>query len=319
MINRKIGIIAFLLCFCFHVMIFGAFAASTSDAVEPIVPENESSLTISYRYGETAFSGVQVKLYKVATVSADFKYTLTSSFETTGLVLNGIKSTSEWNVVRSTLEAHILAYGITPSAVLTTDTDGKVHIDTLGTGIYLAIVDQIEQDNMYYYFESSLTALPGLSDDGHWQYQVSVNAKAEALPPIGPDEKEELKVLKLWKGDEGQTDRPKNVEVEIFRNGTSYKTVELSEENNWSYSWSADDDGSKWTVIEKNVPKGYAMTVEEKDSSFVITNTFSQSSPDDPIGPPTGDTSNMLVYILLMSASGCLMLIIGIAGKRKSS
>ena len=73
-----------------------------------------------------------------------------------------------------------------------------------------------------------LIALPGIEPDGRWQYQVSVNAKGEVLPPVDPDEEAELKVLKLWRGDEGRNDRPKSIEVEIFCNGSSYKTVILS-------------------------------------------------------------------------------------------
>ena len=64
--NRNTGIIVLSLCFLFHLMPYQALAASTSDAVEPIVPENACSLTVSYQYGETAFSDVEVKLYRIA-------------------------------------------------------------------------------------------------------------------------------------------------------------------------------------------------------------------------------------------------------------
>ena len=97
--NSKKGIIVFLLCFCFRLMPYQVMAASTSDAVEPIMPEKECSLTISYCCGETAFSGVEVKLYRIAEVSADFQYTLTQPFEASGLILNGIQTVGEWNVV----------------------------------------------------------------------------------------------------------------------------------------------------------------------------------------------------------------------------
>ena len=126
-----------------------------------------------------------------------------------------------------------------------------------------------------------------------------------------------LSVLKLWRGDEDRNDRPKSIEVEIFCNGNSYKTVILSEENHWAYSWSAKDDGSRWTVVERNVPQGYTMTVEERGSSFVLTNTWTPTYPDDPDKPPqTGDTSNILLYIMLMIGSGSALIILGISGKK---
>ena len=313
--NRKIGILLILLYIC--LMPCQVMAASTSDAVEPIMPENACSLTASYCYGETAFSDMQVNLYRIAEVSADFQYTLTQSFAATGLTLNGIRTTGEWNVVRATLEAHILAHSIVPEASSVTNQDGQASFEMLKTGMYLATVSQAEQNGVYYLFDSTLIALPTLDSDGHWQYQSSVNAKGEMLPPVDPDEKAEFKVLKLWRGDEGRTDRPKSIEVEIFCNGNSYKTVTLSEENHWAYSWSAADDGARWTVVERNVPKGYTATVEERRDTFVLTNTRIPSGPDVPVKPPqTGDTTNIMLYVLLMIGSGCMLIILGITGKK---
>ena len=317
MINRKIWILFILLCLCFHLMPCQVMAASTSDAVEPIIPENECSLTVSYCCGETAFSGIQVKLYRIAEVSADFRYTLAQSFAASGLILDGIRTSGEWDVVRSTLEAHILAYNIAPEFTSVTNEDGQVSFESLKTGMYLAIVNQVEQDDLHYRFDSALIALPGLGSDGRWQYQVSVNAKGEVLPPVDPDEKIEFKVLKLWRGDEGRSDRPESVEVEIFRDGISYEKVVLSEEKHWSYTWSAKDDGANWSVVERNVPQGYTMTVEERESSFVITNTLISSTPDDPDNPPqTGDTSNIMLYVLLMTLSGTMLIILGVIRKK---
>ena len=317
MINRKIGILFILLCLCFHLMPCQVMAASTSDAVEPIIPENECSLTASYCCGETAFSGIQVKLYRIAEVSADFRYTLAQSFAASGLILDGIRTTGEWDVVRSTLEAHILAYNIAPEFTSVTNENGQVSFELLKTGMYLAIDNQVEQDDLHYRFDSALIALPGLGSDGRWKYQESVNAKGELLPPIDPDEKAELKVLKLWRGDEGRNDRPKSIEVEIFHNGSSYKTVILSQENNWAYSWPVTDDASVWTVVERNVPQGYTMTVEERGATFVLTNTWTPTDPDDPDKPPeTGDTSNIMMYVLMMIVSGSMLIFVGIRAKK---
>lgn len=317
MINKKVRILVVLLCICFHMLPNQVMAASTSDAVEPIIPENACSLTISYCYGETAFGDMEVKLYQIAEVSADFKYTLTQTFENSGLILNGIRTAGEWNVVRSTLEAHILANNIAPQVTALTNEEGNATFENLKTGMYLAIVSRAEQDGLHCRFDSALIALPGLGSDGRWQYQVSVNAKGEVLPPVDPDEIIEFKVLKLWRGDEGRNDRPKTIEVEIFCDGNSRETVVLSEENNWSYTWTAVDDGSTWTVVERNVPQGYTMTLEERQSTFVLTNTWTPTNPDDPEKPPkTGDTSNIMLHALLMTGSGSMLIILGVIGKK---
>ena len=314
MINKKIGILFVLLCLCLRLLPYPALAASTSDAVEPILPEKECSLTLSYCYADTALSGAEVKLYRVAEVSQDYQYTLTQSFEESYLILDGIQTTGEWNVARTTLEAYILAYDLAPEFTSVTNEDGQASFEALKTGMYLAIVSRTDRN---YRFDSALIPLPGLGPDGCWQYQTSVNGKAEALPPADPDEEVEFKVLKLWKGDENQENRPKSVEVEIFCNGSSHETVVLSEENHWAYTWSAKDDGSEWTVMERNVPEGYTVTLENRQSTFVLTNTWTSTKPNDPgKHPQTGDTLNLLPYILVMSGAGILLIILGTAGKK---
>ena len=315
MLKRKTGIIMLVLCVFFQLMLLGAQAASTLDAVEPINTENKCSREISYCYGDTAFSGAEVKLYKIADVSADFQYTLTEPFEISGIILNGIRTSGEWDVVRSTLEVHILVNGIKPDAVFKTDQNGVVSFDELSTGMYFATVDQITQNDQSFRFDSAVVALPGLGSDGRWQYDVTVNAKPEALPPVDPDTETTLKVVKLWKGEENKSTRPESIEIQIFKNGESFETVILSEENNWSYSWTVKQSNSVWNVTEKNVPQGYTMTVEVRESSFVVTNTYT-TSDNPPDLPQTGDTSNIMLYVILMLISGMVLVALGSARKR---
>ncbi len=317
--KKRAGIILLLVSFCLCLMPCRVQAASTADAIEPISPEKPCALTITYCYGQTPFVGIPVKIYKIAQISADLQFTLHPAFQTTGLDLNGIRTSGEWNVIRSTLEACIVSSGIKADITASTDQNGKIGLEGLESGLYLAVAGRVTQNELTCNFDSALLVLPGLGADGRWEYRVTAAAKAELIPPAEPDKEIELKVLKLWKGDEGRSDRPDGVEIEIFRDGISYTTARLSAENNWSYSWSAKDDGADWTVAERDVPNGYTVTVEEREGAFILTNTLLQSDPTDPPKPPaTGDTTNILTYILLMSASGCALIAVGIAGKRKS-
>ena len=314
MAKRRMGLIAFLLCFCIYLMPLQVLAASTADAKEPIATNQNGFLTVSYCSGGVAFADLPVKLYQIAAVSANYQYTLTPSFGDSKLILNGVQSVGEWNVIRSTLETYILANAIAADFSAVTDAEGKAAFDGLKPGLYLAITERVTQGEVTYVFESALIALPGLGVDGLWQYQVDVTAKSGIVPPGGDDEIEH-KVIKLWKGDNGSADRPSAVEVEIFRNGASYQKVMLSEENHWTYTWSAKDDGSDWKVVERNVPAGYTMTIEERQHAFVITNTLSDG-PGVPPPPQTGDTANIMLYVILMIVSGSVLVILGITGKR---
>ena len=330
------GLIAVLLTVCLCLLPCTALAVTTSDAKEPLLTNQDCSLTIAYRYDTAAFSGLKVKLYRIAEVSEKAYYTLAPSFASSGLVLNGIQTSGEWKVIRSTLESYILANKIEPMMIATTDAAGTVSFTGLQPGMYFAAAVDAALDDVIYAFDSALFALPGLSTEGIWQYQVSSNAKPQVVPPVNPDEVQQFKVLKLWKGDEGRTDRPKKIEVEIYRNAVLAETVILSEENHWSYTWSAKDDGAKWSVIERNVPSGYTMTLEQRETTFILTNSRTPSTPGTPnppdtpdtpdtpgtsnkpsgAPPKTGDTSNLLFYALLMFISGTLLVLLGIAGKR---
>ena len=314
MAKRRVAVIVLLLCLCLSWLPCYAQAASTADAKEPISPDKDCSLTIAYRYDGQSFSNHPVRLYKIADVSADFQYTLTAPFANSGLILNGVQSVSEWNIIRSTLETHILAYDVDADFTDVTDQDGQVCFQALKPGLYLAITEQVIQNDWIYAFDSALVALPGLGADGLWQYEVAVTSKSKAIPPAETDEEIEFKVLKLWKGDKGRSDRPQSIEVEIFRDGVSYQTAILSEENHWTFSWFAKDDGATWKVVERNVPTGYTMMVEERETSFVLTNT---RPPDKPDISQTGDTTNIMLYFVLMNVSGIMLIILGMAGKRK--
>ena len=308
MAKRKCAVVLVLLCLCLCLPIT-ALAANNDIALD-----KECILTITYGHEDSFFADKTVKLYRVADVSADFQYTLTAEFAPSNLVLNGIKTQGEWDVVRSTLESYILGNRIAPTEEVTTNEAGVAWFTQLTPGLYFAAPVEVVEGELTCCFASALVALPGLQA-GRWQYQVAVSAKPEILPPIDPDEKLEFTIVKLWKG-VGDEDSPQAVEVEIFRNEESYALVTLSAENDWFYTWSAPDDGAAWNVLERNVPEGYTMTVEQRDNVFLVTNT----KPGQPTPPPqTGDTTNILLYIILMYISGTMLIILAIAGKRKDN
>lgn len=313
MAKRKVAVISLFLCFCLFFTPQMAKAASTTEAKEPIDTGKVCSLTLSFQHEKASFPDQSVKLYRIAFVSKDFQYTLTSPFASSGLSLNGVKTGAEWNVIQSTLESYLLLQGISPDFTAKTNSEGKALFENLSPGLYLAVTDPVVKDGYSFSFSSALISLPGLSEEGLWQYEVSAKVKIDFLPPIEQDEKIELKLLKLWK-DGGKKTRPNKIEIAIFRNREPFKTVTLSEDNNWTYSWTAEKDGAKWQVAEKNVPSGYTATVSVKENAFVLTNTHKSLRPG---APQTGDTQNLLLYIILMIFFGSMMILLALKGKRK--
>lgn len=316
MVKRRMGAVALLICLCIALTPCVTKAASTSDAKEFIDTDKSCSLTLSYSVGGTPISDVSVRLYMIAEISSDFIYTPTSPFSSSNLILNGIQTVGEWNIIRTTVQSVIIADSISEISSAVTDSDGKVYFDNLKAGLYIAISDPTTVENNVCRFESALISLPNLDTDGLWLYDVSASPKPIVIPPT--EEETELKILKLWNGD-SKSDRPERVEIEIFRNGESYQTVFLTEENNWTYSWKSKIDGAEWKVVERHIPKGYSMTVEEKEDSFILTNTYISSHPEEPKPPETGDTSNVLFYIILLNLVGITLTVLGILGKRQKT
>lgn len=97
-------------------------------------------------------------------------------------------------------------------------------------------------------------------------------------------EKTDIKVVKEWDDNDNQDQiRPENVVVQLYKvvDGKKIavgKKVELSENNDWSYTWKnleTQDQGEDidYTVEEINVPDGYEATVTSDGLySFIIKN-----------------------------------------------
>ena len=103
--------------------------------------------------------------------------------------------------------------------------------------------------------------------------------------------------------------------MDILKNGEKISEQILSEANDWSYAWTAPDDGSVWQAVERDVPEHYTVTVREENNIITITNTTTETVPD-PKPPQTGDNSHIELYVLLMALSGTVLLLLGIAKRR---
>lgn len=95
----------------------------------------------------------------------------------------------------------------------------------------------------------------------------------------------DVKVEKVWKLDDGGK-AADSVTVTLLRDGKEYKTVELSDDNDWKYTWKNLSKGYKYTVEETDVPDGFKVSVDKKGSTFVITNDDIGKEPIKPDETP---------------------------------
>ncbi|MBQ4648223.1 MAG: Cna B-type domain-containing protein [Clostridia bacterium] len=274
--------------------------------------EQTATLTVVYKAEELLFDGLEISLFRVADIGADGAYTLSGDFKDYPVDVKVVKSQEEWRTIATTLTAYIVADGISPAATVKTDEEGKAVFEGLSKGLYLVYGVQSEKNDLIYSFESFFSSLPRPDADGNPQYEVTALPKHTTHVPE-PDELE-YKVVKQWK-DSSSDKRPTSIEIEIFKDGKTVETQTLSAENNWSYSWKAADDGSKWTVVERNIAENYTVSVTEEDTAFIVTNTFKTVIPL----PPMGDVAVVWPYVLALFSVGAILMLLSVGIKRKAN
>ncbi len=283
-------------------------------ALDPIDTERAASLTVQYKRGDTFYDGVEVKVYKIADAAPDGTYEMTADFKAYPVDIYGVSSQLEWKNISDTLAGYAVADNKTPTCKAIADNEGKVRFEGLFAGLYLTLGITVERNGETAVFENFITALPAPQEEGGHLYDVTAYPKCSAFTP--KDEPKEYKIVKLWK-DEGYSDkRPDAVEVDVLRGGEVVYSEKLTAENDWTFKWTAENDGSTWQAVERNVPEGYTVSVANSDGAIVVTNTFDYGQ----IPPPqTGDTAVLWPYIILMAVGGALMLTVAVWRRRREA
>ena len=303
----------FLCMLCMVLFVFSAFKTFETSAKTEVL--NDCSLLINYSKSGVGFEGINVEIHRVAMVLDD-DFEKVKPFSSYPISIDNIVSQDDWKQTASTLESYVKADKIKPYKKAKTSKKGVVKFSNLERGLYLVCSVQAERNNAEYVFDSFLINLPYTKYDEFIKDAV-VNPKSEKVETT--NEKKEYKVTKLWKDSGNKEKRPSSVKIEILKDGVVQKNIKLSKENNWFYSFKAKDDGSKWSVVERNVSLGYRVKVININNSFYVTNTYRENELGGngelnyQDGPSTGDTFPLEFYMITMCVSGLILVIIGIA------
>ncbi len=296
------------ICFCIAVLCAVVLTPITASAAT-VETEKLSSLTVTYKDGDAAFSGLIIKTYRIADVSEDGNYTLCGDFKNYPVSLYGVRSQAEWQSIAYTLASYAVSDGLQPTITEATDENGTVKYEGLYPGMYLTLSVKNENAEQVTAFESFLTAIPMPTDDGTYNYDVTAYPKSTKHTPTA--EEISHKVIKQWK--DGAGERPSEIKVDIYKDGKLQETVTLSGKNNWMYEWTATDDSSDWSAVERDVPAGYKVTVTEQGNTVILTNIYLDGVSEP---PQTGDTSHTELYIILMCISGFMLILLSLWRKR---
>ena len=266
---------------------------------------------------------------------------------------------AEWNGLASTLLNYLSADDtIQPTAQ---DTVGKVNEgtpqetgrvvldkdtqgNTLKAGVYLVVPERIRDGNYTYTPMSYLVTLPNLVEE-QWYYAAEIRGdKFDRDYNGGGGGTVNRNVMKVWEdaGVEG-VDRPSSVTVQLLRDGEVYDEVELSEDNDWEYSWRGLSSRYDWTLVETDVPGDYTVEIDRQGNTFVVTNTAAEEiedpdppldpgpgpdepgdpgtdipDPDVPLGPGLPQTGTLWWPVPLLTMGGLALLVLGLLDNRRN-
>ena len=285
------------------------------------------SLTLNFYDKERsfAFEGMEVSIYKVLNMTdavrfipdadgpfasyndeINWQFPKESEIREPGMTEEAFETAwtnawkESWDSLTSTLVNYLSAdETIAPTAsgkvdVVNADTDaetGQVKFEDLTVGVYLVVPAGITDGRYTYIPESYLVSLPNLDNDSNWDYSVAIHDKFERDydPPGSGGTTINRNVLKVWE-DGGSEDRPVSVTVRLLRDGEVFDEVELSEDNDWRYSWTGLSRDYEWTLVEVDVPGDYTVEIDRQGNTFVVTNTAAEEieDPDTPLDPGPG-------------------------------
>ena len=139
--------------------------------------------------------------------------------------------------------------------------------------------------------------------------QVTLYAKYEEI-------KTSVKVTKVWDDSDNESGkRPESVTVTLVQDEEDIDSIELSEENEWTHTFTdlpAYSDGEEitYTVRENEIANGYEVAYEEVEGGYVIHNALGQGGgePDTPHNnPQTGDNIGLYLTTMIIGLSGLII------------
>lgn len=291
--HLKKGIIAALLCAVMNLLLCPtAWAANAVDLNAKCV------LTVEYTHEQEPIQGAEFRLYRVADMDAGQNLTLISGFEDVVMDPDDLHGTA------LQLFARVNGAAVEADVSFTTDELGLGSAEDLRPGAYLMVGQPITQGGRTHYVDPQLIICPQQrNEDGQMSYDLTLRPKSTDVPtdmkPI------EITVAKVWKDEGYEINRPVSITVRLLKNGKTVSTVVLSENNQWTHTWSDLLPNADWSV-EEDVPEGYVANVEEWDGVFTLTNYRKDID----------QTGQLWWPVAVLACAGFAMIVVGIILRR---
>lgn len=258
------------------------------------------TLDIHFRFGSVTVSGARFYLYRVADVDANQIYTTLPPF-------HRVKGNA-FHLVQMTFTLQKLArqHDAKPNYIMVTDEEGYAEITGLKPGAYLIIGAPTVNGINTHYVDPQVICMPQKSVAGEYIYDINIRPKSVMLPSYV--KLESRTVEKIWEDTGFESSRPASIAVKLLKDGQIMDRVELSAENNWTYTWTDLLPNANW-YVEEEVPEGYTVEYRDTDGVFTVINRRERI-------PQTG---HIWWPVALLLGGGFLLVVLGVVLRRRGN
>ena len=274
-----------------------------------------ATMTLICKKDNTILTGMNWDIYYIGQRTEN-TYTLEGAFADYPVSIDATSTDSMVNAA-ATLENYAVVDHIPYTNAGIIDADGYLKFTGLASGLYLVSGNVFNQGVVFYQPTPVLVEINLEFEKPDIDLIVYPKIKYALLSEIDMNNI----VKKLWI-DSKETHEP--IDVDIYKNGDFYESVTLSEENKWSYNWTATEY-AQWRVREVNAPPEYSVNYKSDNGKFIIENTFHGVEPTTVVtttAPPTvlPQTGQMWWPVFVLGFGGIILIIIGLSvkGKKRS-
>ena len=294
--NRMIHVLTYSLLVLLSVLSF----FTVTHAEETAAATGE--ITLVFSRTDTLFH-----LYRIGDVERDaygerYKAVFLPKYQNLGLDLS---DSDDWDEIVITLAKMIHREKTREDFTI----ELKNHKGTLkdaDLGVYLVIGEERKEGDTVIKPAPFLLSLPEWDGKEYtrdlWIDFVKYTSRKEDVIPY--------RLVKKWAGDK-EEERPKEIKADLYHGKEKIRTVTLNKDNQWTYCWKGERNGSAWTVREETVPEGYKEEVQREGGEGEIVFTITNTRTESPVSPNTGDHRKLEPYVIVILGS---LLSAGIAG-----
>ena len=229
--------------------------------------EKQNSITLHCRHSSDAVENMRWRIYKVGE-RRNGNFCLTGPFMNYPINLVDMSADNISGAAKA-MESLIIGSRMPCLAESRTDKNGSAVFRGLDAGLYFAVSKSV-RDGAY-----TRRADPIFFEVTETNYESSIFPKVYSTATLA-DEIVHYTVKKIWiDSDNSYISRPVDITVDIYRDDELAETVILNESNNWTYEWTFKKQDAEWRVVERTIPRKYAVYVDYNSTQYLIKNAYS--------------------------------------------